>query len=586
MDDAIAPQPTSSASKAFRAALGFAPDGSLADHVRQDYLDALPIAAAVMRLEDCGRTCVSLANANFRNLAGWREGESGPWADEITFLAGSGLAATVTEFLKTGDDVRQFAGDDGQAVGGRHFIVRIARLRAFPGLGTRCLLSLIDTTAQVETEKSLRAEMLRDSLTGLPNRLAFNEQVEAVLESPGFLPGSHAVLVVDMTRFSRVNECVGSLAGDELLITFARRLFSSLRAGDFLARTGGDEFGMLLKLEKGIDDATQAAERIRTALSAPFRLSELEIRVDCAIGCALIGGAEELAEEVLRNAQFALKRAKATGEVRIYEPNQARAARRRFSIETELRRAIENGELELAFQPVVDLGTGSVSGFEALARWPGGRRGPISPVEFIPVAEESGLIVPLGRWALDCAIATLAGWDRTAGRLLPLNVSVNLSAIQVARDDVAGEVSAALARHGVGGERLTLELTESAIVQDPRRATEVLEQLKSLSARVAMDDFGTGYTSLAYLQRLPIDVLKIDRSFVSEMLGDRDSIAIVRAILSLAAALGMETTAEGIDSGELAGALTRLGCSHGQGFWFSRPMAPDAALAYWLSRNA
>jgi EAL domain-containing protein (putative c-di-GMP-specific phosphodiesterase class I) len=272
--------------------------------------------------------------------------------------------------------------------------------------------------------------------------------------------------------------------------------------------------------------------------------------------------------------------------VRIYEPNQARAARRRFSIETELRRAIEGGDLELAFQPLIDLQTGAVSGFEALARWPNGRRGAISPTEFIPVAEESGLIVPLGRWALEAAVETLAGWDARAGRTLPLAISVNLSAIQVARDDVAAMVEAALARHRVGGSRLTLELTESAIVRDPQRATKVLEALKALDARVAMDDFGTGYTSLAYLQRLPIDVLKIDRSFVSGLLADSDSIAIVRAILSLADALGMETTAEGIDSAELARGLTQLGCSHGQGFWFSRPMAPEAALDYWLARNA
>jgi diguanylate cyclase (GGDEF)-like protein len=389
-----------------------------------------------------------------------------------------------------------------------------------------------------------------------------------------------------MTRFSRVNECVGSIAGDELLITFARRLFSALRASDLLARTGGDEFGILLKLDRGLEDALQAAERIRAALAAPFRLSELEIRVDCAIGCALLGGGEALAEEVLRNAQFALKRAKLSGEVQIYEPNQARAARRRFSIETDLRHAIEAGDLKLAFQPLIDLKSGDVAGFEALARWNHGRRGPLSPTEFIPVAEESGLIVALGQWALDAAIGTLAGWDCKAGRPLPLSVSVNVSAIQIARDDIAQFVAAALARHNIGGERLTLELTESAIIQDPRRATKVFEALKDLDARVAMDDFGTGYTSLAYLQRLPIDMLKIDRSFVAGMLGDDDSIAIVRAVLSLAKALGMDTTAEGIDSAQLAKALTELGCSHGQGFYFARPLSPEAALDYWLERNA
>jgi diguanylate cyclase (GGDEF)-like protein len=579
-------EPTAGGRPAADALPGIDGAGHIAAHVRQDYLDALPIAAAVLRLADEGRTAIDLANDNFRILAGWNEEAEGRCADDIPFLGASGLAGAIAEFLAAGELVRQFDCGDGRAVGGRHFIVRLARLRAFPGLGTRCLVSLIDRTAQVDTERSLRSEMLRDSLTGLPNRFAFNEQVERVLEDPSFLPGSHAVLVVDMARFSRVNECVGAIAGDELLIAFARRLCSSLRAGDVLARTGGDEFGILLRLERGIEDALQGAERICATLAGPFRLSELEIRVDCAIGCALLAGSEELPGEVLRNAQFALKRAKGSGEIRIYEPNQARAARRRFSIETELRRAIEGGDLELAFQPLIDLKTSAVSGFEALARWPNGRRGAISPTEFIPVAEESGLIVPLGRWALEAAVETLAGWDRGAGRTLPLAISVNLSAIQLARDDVAAMVEAALGRHRVGGSRLTLELTESAIVRDPQRATKVLDALKALDARVAMDDFGTGYTSLAYLQRLPIDVLKIDRSFVSGLLADSDSIAIVRAILSLADALGMETTAEGIDSAELARGLTQLGCSHGQGFWFSRPLAPDAALDYWLARNA
>jgi diguanylate cyclase (GGDEF)-like protein len=474
-DAAIAPLPEQSAGARMSAS------------VRQDYIDALPIAAAVFRVSETGGLWVDLANDPFLDLAGWDPSPDPRLAEDDGFLADSGLRAAVAQFLDGDEQVRQFESSDGRTVGGRHFVVRVARLRAYPGLGIRCLVSLIDRTTQVDTERSLRAEMLRDSLTGLPNRLAFNEQVERVLEDPAFLPGSHAVLVVDMTRFSRVNECVGSIAGDELLITFARRLYSSLRAGDFLARTGGDEFGLLLRLDKGLEDATQAAERIRNALSAPFKLSELEIRVDCAMGCALLGGAEELAEEVLRNAQFALKRAKADGTVRFYEPNQARAARRRFSIETELRRAIEREELELAFQPLIDLKTGAVSGFEALARWNSERRGAISPVEFIPVAEESGLIVPLGRWALEAAIATLADWDRKAGRVLPLSVSVNLSAIQIARDDIATCVAGALAAHRIGGGRLTLELTESAIIQDPQRATQVLEELTTPRSPICRD---------------------------------------------------------------------------------------------------
>ena len=554
--------------------------------VRQDYLDALPIPAFVATCDAGSDVRIASANEAFCQLSRCETSLVGEAVANVPFLAENGIGTHIAAFLLAAERGREFEATDGHGPGQRVFDVRIGRLSPRPEELRRCLVALNEKTAQVETERSLRAEMLRDSLTGLPNRTAFNEAVAAVLDDPGFQPGGHAVLVIDMRRFSRVNECVGSLAGDELLITFARRLFSALRSGDLLARTGGDEFGILMRLDRGLDDALQAAARIQAALATPFRLSELEIRVDCAAGCALLSGSEALAEEVLRNAQFALKRSKASGGVQIYEPNQARAARRRFSVETELRHAIEAGELSLAYQPLIDLGSGSVSGFEALARWTHPARGPISPSEFIPVAEESGLIVPLGRWALDCALQTLRSWDKAGGSALRLNMSVNLSALQVARDDVAEIVESALARHGLGGERLTLELTESAIVQDPKRATTVLEALQALKVRIAMDDFGTGYTSLAYLQRLPIDVLKIDRSFVTGMLADRDSVAIVKAILSLAQALGMQTTAEGIDTPELARTLAEMGCSHGQGFHFARGLSADAALAYCEARNA
>jgi diguanylate cyclase (GGDEF)-like protein len=551
---------------------------------RQEFLDALPIAAAVLEIGPGGEIQVERANDHFRDLTSWSA--CGQPVEQIDFTANGEILETLRQFVGGGEPVHQFESRDAQMVGGRHFTVRLARLSPLAFLPSRCLISLIDRTAQVETEKSLRAEMLRDTLTGLPNRLAFNERVEAVLESSGFIEGSHAVVVVDIRRFSRVNACMGALAGDELLITFARRLYSALRAGDILARTGSDEFGVLMRLSRGLEDALQLADRVRSVLATPFRLSELEIRVDCSIGCALLNQDVEFAEDVLRNAQFALKRAKQSGDTQIYEPHQARAARRRFSIETELRRAIEKDQLTLAFQPLIDLPTGAVSGFEALARWDHPERGPISPTEFIPVAEESGLIIQLGRWGLNAAARTMVEWDRVAGRRLPLYVAVNLSAIQIARDDVASAVAQALSHSGLAGARLTLELTESAIVQDPQRASRVLEALKDLDVRVAMDDFGTGYTSLAYLQRLPIDVLKIDRSFVTGVLKDRDSVAIIRAILSLADALGMATTAEGIESEELARALADLGCSHGQGFFFSNPLPADEALRYWLSRSA
>jgi diguanylate cyclase (GGDEF)-like protein len=425
--------------------------------------------------------------------------------------------------------------------------------------------------------------MLRDSLTGLPNRLAFSEAVETAGENVA-RDLEHAVLVVDMLRFSRINESMGSLAGDELLITFARRLILALRAGDLLARTGGNEFGILVSLRRGVEDALKAAERIQQVMAAPFKLSELEIRVECAIGVALMHAGQD-PEELFRNAQFAVKQAKTAGRPQVYEPKQATEARRRFSIETELRRALEKDQLKLFYQPLINLKSGNVAGFEALARWTHEDRGEISPTEFIPVAEESGLILTLGRWAMDKALQTLADWDRQIGEQLPLRVAVNLSAIQVARDDIVTMAERALKSSGLTGDRLTLELTESAIVQDPMRATRVFDGLKALDATLAMDDFGTGYSSLAYLQRLPIDVLKIDKSFVSGMMIDPDAVAIVRAVLSLAEALGMSTTAEGIETVELATTLATLGCASGQGYYFAKPLEPGAALDYWKSRR-
>lgn len=552
---------------------------------RQAYLDALPIAGAIVALDPAG-AFVEVANDSFRQVAGTDERVGDRLLDNVPLLTEGIIGARLAAFIASDDNANQFEATDGRPIAARHFLVRFARLRTLRSGPPRIMVTLIDRTSQVETEKSLRGEMLLDSLTGLPNRLAFNENVDAILSDPGLAPGDYAVLAVDMTRFSRVNECMGAIAGDELLITFARRLVATLRPTDLLARTSGDEFAILMKLDRGIGDALRASERIRGVLTLPFRLTDVEIRVDCAIGCASLSPHGGNADEVLRNAQFALKRAKMLGSTQVYEPVQAQAARRRFSIETDLRRAIEAEELTLAFQPLVELGTGRVAAFEALARWKSDLDGNVPPSEFIPVAEESGLIVPLGRWALETAVQTMVDWDREAGRELPFSVSVNLSAIQISRDDVARMVAGALAASGLPGRRLTLELTESAIIHEPDRAARVLEALKRHEVKVAMDDFGTGYTSLALLQKLPIDLLKIDRSLVADLDRDEDSCAIVRAILSLADALGMETTAEGIEEAALGETLAGMGCTYGQGFHYARPMEAEAALAYWLSRNA
>ena len=545
-------------------------------------LDALPIAAGIFCLND-GRLWVQALNRRFFELAGC-EGSPEAFAELFKKYAQGPGGDFIRGFLASpvgADDELDLI--EGEGLGRRFLKLKLAPLVPGASAEQRCLLSVVDRTVQVQAENNLRAEMLRDSLTGLPNRLAFTEFVEKAGENNA-RDLEHAVLVVDMLRFSRINESMGGLAGDELLITFARRLISALRAGDLLARTGGNEFGVLVSLRRGIDDALAAADRIQNVMTAPFKLSELEIRVECGIGIAVMHKGQD-PEELFRNAQFAVKQAKAAGQPQVYEPGEASAARRRFSIETELRRALDKDQLKLFYQPLIDLKSGEVAGFEALARWQHDDRGEISPTEFIPVAEESGLILTLGRWAMDKAATTLAEWDRQVGEPLPVYVGVNLSAIQVARDDIAAVVQSALRSSGLAGERLTLELTESSIVQDPARAQRVFEALKALDATVAMDDFGTGYSSLAYLQRLPIDVLKIDRSFVTGMMVDPDSVAIVRAVLSLAEALGMSTTAEGVETVELATTLATLGCASGQGYYFAKPLEAEAALEYWKSRR-
>lgn len=545
-------------------------------------LDALPIAAAIFTLKE-GNLWVDGMNTRFLQMAGCG-GTADQFAETFKRYAESEVGLLVKEFLSDGasaHDEVEFT--EGEGISARYLRVKIAPLPSSPGVSARCLLSVVDRTVEVQAERSLRAEMLRDSLTGLPNRLAFSEAIEQAGAKVA-RDLEHAVLVVDLLRFSRINESMGGLAGDELLITFARRLILALRAGDVLARTGGNEFGILVSLRHGVEDALTAAERIQQVMAAPFKLSELEIRVECAIGVALMHAGQD-SEELFRNAQFAVKQAKAVGRPQVYEPQKATEARRRFSIETELRRALDKDQLELHYQPLINLKSGEVAGFEALARWTHEDRGEISPTEFIPVAEESGLILHLGRWAMESAAQTLANWDREAGEKLPFYVGVNLSAIQMARDDIATMVGDALKASGLSGDRLTLELTESAIVQDPARATRVFDALKALETTVAMDDFGTGYSSLAYLQRLPIDVLKIDKSFVSGMMVDPDAVAIVRAVLSLAEALGMSTTAEGIETVELATTLATLGCASGQGFYFAKPLEADAAIDYWRSRR-
>lgn len=534
-------------------------------------LELIPIPMVQVVREGVGFGFLSM-NRAYR-LAGL-----GVVADRSPMLAL--LASRIDAFLRSTEIRSDFDWSIGQVIDSRYYRVTLAR--PSPAMRDRCQIAFIDLTAQIHTERSLRREMTTDSLTGLPNREGFGDAVDATRTEPG----RYAVLVIDLDRFGRLNACLGGLAGDELLITVARRIKGVLRARDALARIGGDEFGILMGIDDDPDEATWLAQRIQRALSTPFRLSDYEIGIECSIGIAHADETVEDAEELIRNAQFAAKRAKSGLQVESYQTHAFTLAREQFAMETALRRAIEERQLRLAFHPICDLSSGAIVSFEALARWCDPQGVEHDPSTFIPVAEESGLIVPLGRWAIEEAARTLRWWDEECGGGCGVRLAVNLSAIQMQRDDIASVVEAALIRHNLKGERLNLELTESAIVSDPDRIAGMMHALKSLGCSIAMDDFGTGYSNLAYLQKLPIDILKIDRSFVSGMLTDRDKIAIVRAVLSLAQALGMRTTAEGIENNELAQTLAALGCTYGQGYLYARPLEAADALSMIRSARA
>lgn len=535
------------------------------------WIDALPVPAALIRPMARGNFRLHASNAAFDRLNLSPVGANAPIE----------LLRAIERASQHEGDAQEFSCQLGDGPAARDLRGSIGPLPTESGDDGLFLLTLIDRTQEMMTERNLRRELVSDSLTGLPNRAGFEELVEQ--RAHGETPGAdHAILLLDLARFSRINEHIGPMAGDELIITVARRLKSSLRSGDILARTGGDEFAISTRIAGGRADVREMARRIRGCFDHPFRIGELKVSVDCALGCSIMPAAEVDVADQIRHAQIALKRAKQTDRIEIYEPEAAMLSDNRFGLETELRNAIEEDRLHLAFQPLIELASGRVAGFEALARWDNGGGVAVSPTEFIPIAEDSGLIVPLGQWAIGKAAGVLADWDRqNGGQVVNAYFSVNVSAIQLVRDDVAGVVRQALEKHGIGGERLMIELTESAIIGDPDLALSVLSELKALDARVAMDDFGTGYSNLAYLQRLPIDVLKIDRSFVEHMVDDRDKVAIVRTIQSLAEVLGMKTTAEGVETTDQARLLSALGCDFGQGYLFARPMDGKAALEYW-----
>ncbi|MDR7155484.1 diguanylate cyclase (GGDEF)-like protein [Sphingobium xenophagum] len=545
--------------------------------VGRQWLAALPQPSAILSMCEEGDIIVLEANAAFtdafrsHSLSQIMERASIEWRNRVETFIESDRSCESFELRRDG------------TLGPEYFMCTIGRL---PTEGAPLILfTAIDRTSDRTIEKNLRRELLSDGLTALPNRTGFGEEIDDRLSNTVWPDNAQfGIIAIDLSRFSRVNESLGPMAGDELLITVAKRLKSSLRQGDVLARIGGNDFAIFARLNNGLSDALHIVQRIREALSSPIRLSDLQIRVDCAIGCALSIDLKDDPDDVVRKAQAAVKIAKRSGKVEIYRNGVLKEAQRRFSIESRLREALAHGGLTLAYQPLIHLQTGEITGFEALARWHDPELGHVAPVEFIAVAEESGLITSLGRWAAYEAAQALSRWDVRYGQPLPVGVNVNLSPIQMARDDVASMFEEALRYSGIAGSRLTAELTESAIIADPDKARKLLFALKDLQMPIAMDDFGTGFSNLASLHSLPIDILKIDRSFVSSMAEDHDKAVIVRTILSLAESLNLKVTAEGIETQELALALQQMGCWQGQGYYFARPMSEADAFDYWRAR--
>jgi diguanylate cyclase (GGDEF)-like protein/PAS domain S-box-containing protein len=438
---------------------------------------------------------------------------------------------------------------------------------------------LHDVTEQHRAKELIEREALHDRLTDLPNRTLFLRRIDEHLQAARGQGSEHfALLSLNLDRFKVVNDSLGQAAGDQLLGSVARRIVACLGAGDVVARLSSDEFAVLLRDTRSLGESLQFAESLREAISLPVEISRQEIFPSVSIGIAL-GESYEDGELLLRDAHIAMYRAKALGGGRYEVFDRAMASRslERLRLENELRRAIERSELKVHYQPIVRLSDGAVVAFEALLRWPRPERGMVPPSEFIPVAEEAGLIQPLSYWVLGQACQRLREWK--AGGAAGLAMHVNLSGRLFGDPSLVDRVRTALAEARIEGERLVLEITESVVMGDPDVAIETLDRLKELGVGVAIDDFGTGYSSLSYLQRFPIDSLKIDRSFVAKM-GERgESPEILRAILTLARSLDIEVIAEGVETEAQLGQLLAMGCSLVQGYLFSRPVDREAARA-------
>ncbi len=462
----------------------------------------------------------------------------------------------------------QSASPDGFSVADETF------LRSVSHLLSACLDSY-------SSEAATRRMALQDPLTGLPNRAQLVELITAALGRARAGGTLVALLMVDLDQFKMINDSLGHQAGDELLLGIAPRLRDAVGEHATIARLGGDEFGVLCEQLESEADALDAAKRLAGAWARPFALGVDEVFVSGCVGVAVSGSRDANASTMLREADAAMYRAKEQGRGRFELFDEVMRARAldRLRMESDLRRALDQDDLDLAYQPIFDVDTGRPVAVEALLRWSHPTRGPVSPAEFIPVAEDSGLIVPIGRWVLQRACAQVAAWRRRLPADTPLRLCVNLSARHVARPEVVSDVALALRTSGLPAESLALEITESVLMEEGEVAQAALGDLRELGVSLYLDDFGTGYSSLGYLRRFPLDALKIDRSFVEGITESAEALELVGAIIAMARGLGLLVVAEGVETSAQLAHLKRLGCPRAQGYHLALPLPAEAAAA-------